>query len=293
MSQTNFKAGNRAAWFTITLPQGALRLLVGLVTLLYYRFFNFNTLKPIEEIAKHVSQQNSLPVVLTLINRWRTRKRNELEFITIACVAITAIITASFSWSIVPDGHWIASALWFASLTLSICGIFLSAQQIQVLILLDELPEDPRSPQALKAVQRYLPQLLLPAPSQSFDSERPRDEQFLGNWTVRWKMVFTWQCPMMFTAYSFLCYLIGLTVLVGTPLLRRETWGPQSNIAVIYLGSFVLGWGVFIYCSLWGYQPIDLDDARCELSGNAEASEVSITSPTVQRPNKMEIDFNG
>lgn len=98
---------------------------------------------------------------------------------------------------------------------------------------------------------------------------------------------------MMFTAYSFLCYLIGLTVLVGTPLLRRETWGPQSNIAVIYLGSFVLGWGVFIYCSLWGYQPIDLDDEHCELSGNAEASEVFMTSPTVQRPNKMEIDFNG
>jgi hypothetical protein len=36
----------------------------------------------------------------------------------------------------------------------------------------------------------------------------------------------------MFTAYSFLCYLIGLTVLVGTPLLRRETWGPQSNASL-------------------------------------------------------------
>ncbi|OCL12312.1 hypothetical protein AOQ84DRAFT_263196, partial [Glonium stellatum] len=242
-------------------------LLVGLITLPYYRFFNFNTLRPIEDIARHTSEQNSLPIVLALLDRWRTRKRNELDFITIACVAITAIITASFSWNIVADGHWIASALWFASLTLSICGILLSAQQVQVLILLDALPEDPKSPQAFKAVQRYLPQLLLPALSQPFDSERPRDEQFLGNWTVRWKMVFTWQCPMMFTAYSFLCYLIGLTVLVATPLLRRETWGPQSNIAVIYLGSFVLAWGVFIYCSLWGYQPIDLDDGHGEGSG--------------------------
>ena len=62
----------------------ALRLLVKLITLLYYRFFNFNTLRPIEEIAKHVSQQNSLPIVLKLIGRWRARKRNELEFITIA-----------------------------------------------------------------------------------------------------------------------------------------------------------------------------------------------------------------
>lgn len=72
-------------------------------------------------------------------------------------------------------------------------------------------------------------------------------------------MVFTWQVPMMFMAYSFLCYIIGLTVMACSPLLQRQPWGPESNVAIAYLSTFGVGYGIFIYCSLMGYEQMDVD----------------------------------
>ena len=125
--------------------------------------------------------------------------------------------------------------MWFSSLTLSLIGILLSAQQVSALILLGDVPEDPQSPSASKTIQRYLPQLLLRSERSSTwssDMERHRVGVPVGSWTLRWKSVFIWQCPMMFAGYSVLAYLVGLTILVSTPLIRREPWGPASNVSL-------------------------------------------------------------
>ena len=38
----------------------------------------------------------------------------------------------------------------------------------------------------------------------------------------KWKMMFTWQCPMMFMAYSVCFFLSGLMIYVCTPLFNGQ-----------------------------------------------------------------------
>jgi len=107
-----------------------------------------------------------------------------------------------------------------------------------VLTLLGTLSENPEPAVAYRAILRYLPQMLLRLPAQPY-GEGSSDEYDLGVWTLRWKMVFTWQVPMMFTGYSFLCYIIGLTILACTPLIQSQPWGPASNVSLCPLTSSV------------------------------------------------------
>ena len=51
------------------------------------------------------------------------------------------------------------------------------------------------------------------------------------------------------------------------------------QVAIFYFAVFVVAWGIFIICSLWGYQRIDLDDEEeMEDSNNPMVSEVFTTS---------------
>lgn len=90
----------------------------------------------------------------------------------------------------------------------------------------------------------------------------------------KWKMMFTWQCPMMFMAYSVISFLGGLTIYVCTPLFNGEissNGGKASfpnilNIILIYKKTGVfflvisaLAGSTFIYCSFWASKFIDLD----------------------------------
>ncbi|KAE9380913.1 hypothetical protein N431DRAFT_459827 [Stipitochalara longipes BDJ] len=266
--------GNRSAVLAATVTQGIAGLLVKLITLPYYRFFNFNTLQPIQHIGQQTIQRESLTVILASLTRWRERKAEELQFISIACVTITAIITASFSWNTVASAHWTAPGFWYASLTFALCGVLLAAQQVTALSLLGPLPKNSSPAVSYKAILRYLPQMLVRTSVAPLDPEGRDSDYDLGEWTVRWKMVFTWQIPMMFTGYSFLCYIIGLTILACTPLIQRQPWGPESNIAIGYLATFGAGWAIFIYCSLWGYDKMDLDVEYWTEEGNSTPAAV-------------------
>ena len=46
-------------------------------------------------------------------------------------------------------------------------------------------------------------------------------------------MVFAWQCPMMFMSYSVCLFLLGLTLLVITPLIqiRQKGWNGDVNVS--------------------------------------------------------------
>ena len=98
-------------------------------------------------------------------------------------------------------------------------------------------------------------------------------------------MVFTWQCPTMFLAYSVCFFLAGLTIFVCTPLIRRKPWGTDSNvscppdceiialpdglltkqkIAVVYLTISAIAGGTLMFCSFWIYHYIDLEDDDIE-----------------------------
>lgn len=135
----------------------------------------------------------------------------------------------SFSWNSVSNSYWLASTLWYCSLVLSILDILISAQQIAVLDLLDTRQNEKKPASVRMRVRRYLPLLLTKVPPQS--SAAGFDENSIGEWRPRWKMVFIWQCSIMFLAYSVTLYLAGLTVFICTPLIRRETWSTGSNVS--------------------------------------------------------------
>jgi hypothetical protein len=50
------------------------------------------------------------------------------------------------------------------------------------------------------------------------------------NYAIRWKMVFTWQAPMMLMAYSVIFFMVGLTVYVCTPLFNGEANTPGGKV---------------------------------------------------------------
>jgi hypothetical protein len=55
-----------------------------------------------------------------------------------------------------------------------------------------------------------------------------------GAFTPRVKMIFTWQAPLMFMSYSVCGFLIGLTVLVCTPLIREgRNWTIGHNVCLL------------------------------------------------------------
>ena len=197
---------------------------------------------------------------------------------------LAAATIGSFSWNAVVDAYWLASALWYSSLILSILGILLAAQQVAVLQLLGKPPTqaDGADPSDKADVRRFLPLILTevrrqrPRGSRTGADPSDCDGDPIGEWRPRWKMVFIWQCPSMFLSYSVCFYLAGLTLFVCTPLIRRDKWNTASNVSVSrvvgaasltgaaggsgLLGDYSLRWCGFHVCvvldlSLCGSRP--------------------------------------
>jgi len=141
-------------------------------------------------------------------------------------------VIGSFSWTGIKDAYWLASAFWFSSLILSILGILLPAQQITVLRLLGK--PSASSKHALNTteeIRRFLPLFLTKKEEPSPRTGLYPGSNELGEWRPRWKMVFTWQCPIMFMSYSVCFFSAGLTIYVCTPLIRRDSWSANSNVS--------------------------------------------------------------
>lgn len=138
------------------------------------------------------------------------------------CTVLAAGVIGAFSWSNVPQSYWLASALWYCSLLLSITGLLLSRQQDSVLDLLGAPQRQQDQRAACAEADRYLPLLLTEAHDTENGAERVRPKR---------KMVFLWQCSMMLMSYSATFYLVGLTVFVCSPLIQGRRDGPDSNVS--------------------------------------------------------------
>lgn len=58
--------------------------LMWILTLPYYRYFQVNTLSPLQRMSKAASLPDERESLSRLLTRWRVRKLEELRFITIA-----------------------------------------------------------------------------------------------------------------------------------------------------------------------------------------------------------------
>jgi hypothetical protein len=70
--------------------------------------------------------------------------------------------------------------------------------------------------------RRYLALILVALPDRMRSLEEDSRRDSPKNYAIRWKMVFTWQAPMMLMAYAVIFFLAGLTVYVCTPLFKGE-----------------------------------------------------------------------
>lgn len=142
---------------------------------------------------------------------------------------LAGAVIGSFSWFSITSAFWLASACWYASLVLSILAILLAAQQISVFHFLGDVSElDPKSGRS--TFERYRSLLIENVPNNRNQSLDPEVSRFRSKST----MVFIWQCPMMFMSYSVCLFLLGLTLVVITPLirLRRQGWNGDVNVRI-------------------------------------------------------------
>ena len=158
-----------------------------------------------------------------------------LRFIGYQSAVLAAAVIGTFSWNAVSDAYWLASAFWYCSLVLAILGLALAAQEVAVLDLI-RTRQSAEQPITSKAdMRRYLPLILTESRSGDRESERriSTESNDVGVWSPKWKMVFAWQCPIMFLSYSVCFYLAGLTNFVCTPLIRRESWNTNSKVSCV------------------------------------------------------------
>lgn len=221
---------------------------VRLATLPYYRLYHFNTSDPLARIARLASEpEPNTKILRRAISAWRLHKLSELQFITIACTVLAAAVIGAFSWTTLDNAYWLTYGFWHSSLMLSILGILLSASEITVLSILGPLNARGKVSLQESRVRRYTP-FLLSTCTQS------------GGFMPRRKMVFAWQCPLMFMSYSVCAFLAGLTILVCTPFIREKSaWGDGHNIATMYLAIFAGGATAFVFCSYWVWHYMDLE----------------------------------
>lgn len=135
-----------------------------------------------------------------------------------------------------PGGYWIGSAFWYCSLVLSIFAILLSANQA---FIFTSLNEPTPSQNSTGDYRRYLALIaaVSPRPNIALEENSVQDHQFC---VPRWKMVFVWQCPMMFMAYAVCFFLLGLSLYVCTPLFQGELFSSGAKVFKILVSFHFL-----------------------------------------------------
>lgn len=135
------------------------------------------------------------------------------------------------------DGFWIGPASWYCSLVLSIFAILLSSGQAFIFSALNRPTVGLNSSGDFR---RYLALILAIPPEDSRLLGEDLRRESLRNCVPRWKMVFTWQAPMMLMAYAVTFFGAGLTVYVGTPLFNGEVTTPGGKVTEQSLNEIFL-----------------------------------------------------
>lgn len=117
-------------------------------------------------------------------------------------------------WSKATDRLWIANAL-FASCLL--CSIWAIISSVQMKSILDDLPakEDLDATLADLEVARMQHTILRYRRTPAFQ---------------HWIMLFIWQFPSMTMAYSWVTFLLALTVHICEPFIRRAPWSEKHKV---------------------------------------------------------------
>ena len=170
-----------------------------LVTWPYHRTLCYFTLDPAARLRRHLDT-NGLDLA-GAINHWRTIKATEYDFV---CAAVSSLrlnnrsahpdfvqstIAAAanigiFSWTDFHESYWLAVAMLYFSLLLSLWGVITAAQHKSIIRALSVSPGD---------LQQLLlkTQVILRDKSAGVQGSR-RSRSF-----AELNMLYVWQCPLM------------------------------------------------------------------------------------------------
>jgi hypothetical protein len=140
---------------------------------------------------------------------------------------LAGAVIGCFSWQPLSNQYWEGPAFWYCSLVLSVTAILLSSSQAFIFSALNAPTAGLNSS---GDIRRYLALILVTSKQQaSLCSENFPSGAFQDS-HPRWKMVFTWQAPMMLMAYAVMFFLAGLTTYVCTPLFRGEFPNDEAKV---------------------------------------------------------------
>ena len=143
---------------------------------------------------------------------------------------------AVFSWTSIEKCSWVARALWYCSLSLSIWAIITSSQQGN---LLRSLPSVSRTQETSRQDLDYILEAILHR-SKSQDLGRHRGGAGGSFGVSHYVMLCVWQCPMMLMSYAWATFLIALTVYVCTPLINGDAWGDETKVTLSPLTDLIV-----------------------------------------------------
>lgn len=126
-------------------------------------------------------------------------------------------VLSSLPWSRAEKAYWIADALWFSSLILSIFAIVTS---VQTKSMLDDLP-------SREQLAGSLPEYEVIRISRSILRYK-RTPGF-----KHYVMLFIWQFPSMTMAYAWLFYIAGLTVGLCSPFIQNLPWQNKHKVSPV------------------------------------------------------------
>ena len=170
------------------------------------------------------------------------------------CTVAAAANIGIFSWTNIPGTYWLAKAMFYFSLSLSLWGVITSAQQQSVVRTLWARHDD-QNQLHLKA------RVILRCPEKGHQTKQRRKSFAEIN------MLYVWQCPLMLMSYGWATLLVGLTLHVCSPLIphsgnheRKVTVSTfqctekllnKIQVAIFYLATGVALVLNFIWTSAW------------------------------------------
>jgi hypothetical protein len=156
-------------------------------------------------------------------------------------------------WSKTSDALWIANALFVSCL---LCAVWAIISTIQAKSILDDLPakEDLNTSLADVEVMRMQRTILRYKRTPAFQ---------------HCIMLFIWQFPSMAMAYSWVTFLLALTVHVCDPFVRHSPWSDKNKVglgifahlrhtkqkqtAIVYLVVGLLGLATYVFTAVFVY----------------------------------------
>lgn len=149
----------------------------------------------------------------------------------IAVHRISRLKCRSIFMASVDGDFWVARAMWYCSLSLSIWAIIASLQQNT---LLSALPPRTVPSEVSKHDLDFVTQAILKRPPHSSLPTNSRESPIPPG-PASWAMLYVWQSPLMLMSYAWVMFLIALTLHVCTPLIEKHKWGNDTKACSTYL----------------------------------------------------------